>query len=305
MQYVGNVTSNTGFKGFSGLNSDVAFVNMDDDQLRYIAYNLDNQNHRRNKKNEKSILNTFLAIPIVDTFASGILTSRFMQNEGFEGFFRNLIGHTPLSERATVMAHRAGFWALAGAGMLAYNGLKKAFVKKPGPARDFAQNHPLGTMITDIGVFVGGFFLAVMGLRKGKEAMAGKFPEFFSHLSAMKHNIIEALDNSKINQRFVPFVEKMAEEATEKAPRLMGAAKFALANSVFILLGLGIYKVLSYDHKRVQHVDNTVSALRQLQLAKAKQLVNQLGVERDVLAQDRPGFARDLRQSMSPSSDIY
>ena len=302
VQSVGN--NQVQFKSRNGFSSESAFVNMDDDQLRHMAYNMDNH-EGSSEKFQKSLSNTFYAIPVVSTIASGILgpkvyTKTIIKHPEINGviFSKFTQSHTSLGERASVMGKCAGIWALAILGVTAYNKIKKSVAAESNSLKDFTQNNPVLSFMADIGIILGGFILGYKGLSKAKNSVTQKAPEIFEHIGKAKDEFLKYLDNTHFNQKILPSWEEKAANFAEKAPITSGIGKFAIAYSPFIVFGLWIYKALKYQSNESKRFEKKYNALKDIQLETAKNLVNRLGVERDILAQDQRKLSKDFNKAV-------
>jgi len=176
IQSVKNINSDVRFK--SKTNSQdgemVAFVDLNDRQLKNLAYAMSQNNENSSKKTKKNVSSTFIAMPIVDTIASGVLVEKFsaVSKEHAE-----LLRKVPLSERTFCAAKTAAFWGV-GLGLIGiYNVAKKALTSQSTSAKKFDQEHPVASFLTDIAAITAGFFVAMKGLSKHLNKYFEKNPD--------------------------------------------------------------------------------------------------------------------------------
>lgn len=292
-------------KSKNGFNPESAFVNMDDNQLKYISYNA-SVDEEKAKKNRKTLEKIFYAIPIVDTIASGILAP----TESIRGVFKHpelkaeivgkfTQGHTGLGERASSMVKRAGIWAVAILGVTAYNKVRSKAMENSKDLKDFTKEHPALAFITDIGIIIAGFILGTKGLDRVKNAFIKKAPELSESLEKTGTETLKLLDNTHFSKKVITSLEEKAEKLSDKLPFTTGLGKFALRYSPFILFGLLIAKSLSFAAETGKDFNENYNGLKDLQLKTAKHLVNKLGVERDILAQDKKILDEDLKKCIA------
>ncbi len=73
---------------------------------------------------------------------------------------------------------------------------------------------------------------------------------------------------------------------------------------MFILLGIGIYRLLKHEKNDAERFDKNYADLKKFQLNVAKHLVNELGVQRDVLAQNQKRLTKDLNKALSSQMHV-
>lgn len=293
IQSVENTNSSIGFgsKKKDNVAKASAFVNMDDSQLRTIAY-INATDKKTEKKQQNTITGMFYSLPIIDTIASGILVDK--SNKLTKSAYKALKS-SPLSTRAEAAAKTAGIWGVILVVVGLFNAFKKAIGKQSPELREYGQEHPIGSFILDIGAIFG--VLALGGLALKKFA-----PEKVEELKSKFKNSIDKLDDTKFNKETLPKIVKTISGFAKKAPKLAKAGRIALVNSVWIFLGASILKSISYSAQQQKKVEQNYQALKQKQFEAAKYVANTVGVERDILAQNQVELMKELRNQMNKST---
>lgn len=285
IKVVDNQNSKVNFKSQNDAQIASAFVNMNDDQLKDIAY-ITAVNEKDNKKSKKTIMATFYAMPIVGTIASGILPATLTKKYGLVR-----LQNASLGQRAVSAGRTASSWALILSMVGAYNVVKRAAVDDSKSLKKFDQNHPVLSFLTDIGLILGGLVLAGKGIQK----LADKKPALFIKL---KRKIIQgkqSLDKTKLNKDILPILSEGASRLSEKAPIISKIGRVAIANSVLIVFAVGLYKTIKHSIQENRKIEKNYIDLKNAQLKTAKHLTNSLAVERDILVQEQKDLKKELR----------
>lgn len=296
VQSVQSINSNVGFKSSDDLEKASVFVNMNDAQLRKLAVKLGHNKKEQNEKNKRAITATFWSIPIVDTIANGVLAKNALITEGKEVAAVLVDKATPLSIKAHAALKTAGMWGLVIGAFGLYKSIKHAVAPESDNPKNRRLHNPIGSILIDIGVLLGGITLISAGIRNIIEGC----PEKFDKMKNNYINKLEKLDKTDLNTKTLPELRKFAE----KSPGIAAAGRFLLANSIWIILGAGIYKVFNNAIEERRKIDRTYRELKVCQGEAAKVLVNTLGVERDVLAQENKGLATDLRKTITEEKPV-
>lgn len=281
---VENANQRVKFKSRENMQMASAFVNMNDDQLKDLAYI--SANNGADKKRKKSVLATFYAMPVVATIASGILPTKYSKKYGFFN-----LHNASLGERAISAGKTAGSWAMILTAIGIYNTAKKAVVSDSKGLQNFNQNHPVLSFIGDIGIILGGLALATKGIRK----LGGNKEIPFVKL---KRRILEGknwINNTKLNKEILPILSEGASKLSEKLPRISNITKGLIANSVLIAFAaslVNIFRLSNRDHKKIEKNYND---LKDAQLKTAKELTKALTAERDILAKEKHELKTELR----------
>lgn len=299
-QSILNIRPNVNFQSKDKLERASKFVNMNDSQLQLLAYNA-SVDKDKETKDKKNIFKTFCAIPIVDTLASGILVnkSNFLPENGIKAC-RN----ASLSLRTFATARTAANWVF-GLGLVSlYSAAKNKVLENNPNLNKYEKQHPIESFFTDIGIIMGTFALGYVGIGKLVEKSIEKNPKAADKFDKKIVNIFEKLDKTHFNQRTLPRIAKDVEKLEKNAPFVTKLGRFALANSVWILLGAALYKMAKHADEERNKVEQNYQTLKAAQLQTAKHLVNTLSIERDVLAQDQPELADDLRRTMNGKNPV-
>ncbi|MFA7658223.1 MAG: hypothetical protein WCY19_02195 [Candidatus Gastranaerophilaceae bacterium] len=297
VQSVENAKLNVNFK--SGINIERAstFVNMDDSQLKYLSY-VNSFDAKAEKKRNKSFSKWFFAIPIVDSIAMGLLVNRGKRSSLGQKAIAEL-RNASLSTRFKAAGKTAMTWGLVLSLVSLYNIAKNAVASKSEKVRNFDKNNPLTSFAVDVGLIFGGLTFAERKFAKLSPKTYLKHPKPFVKLNDFIEKTKTFLNESAVNTKFVPKASKFVSEIDKTAPSVNRFGRFALRNSMWILLGAGILKMASNAGHERRKVEKNYHELKAAQFEVAKHLVNALGVERDVLAQDKRKLAADLRHEMN------
>lgn len=299
-QSILNTKSNVGFQSKDKLEKASRFVNMSDAQLQLLAYNA-TVDKKRDKKDQKTIFGMFCAMPIIDTIASGVLAKRVLINQK-TGIVK--LANTTLSDKLLAAGVRGSNWIL-GLGLVSvYSVIKKEIASNSPGVNNFEKNHPILSFLTDIGIVMGGFLLGLKGIDKFADRTVEKHPEAVKRMGQKILNACKKVDDTAFNKVTLPKMSQNLSKFAEEAPFLAKAGRFALVNSVWILLGAALIKMVKVTSDNRDKVEQNFQLLKTAQLQTAKHLVNTLNVERDVLAQDQPELAADMRKTMNGKKPV-
>lgn len=276
IQSIQNNRTNVRFSSDKDVEKAKAFVNMDDSQLRTLAY-IKAQDKNEEKKSKKSIISTLYAIPLVDSLSSGILT-------------RGRLG-----TRATATATTAARWGVALAVLGGYNAAKNAVVSRSEKLQNFEQNNPVISLLADVGVLMGALSLGTKGATKLGLKALGKAPKLTETLFIGLQNTKRIINKSMLNKKALPFIMKNVAKLEKKAPWAVAAGANIIANSVLITFLAGIFHGNSQVKQLKKDVEQNYKDLKTAQLNTSKHLTNVLSVKNDVLAQDSP-IASELNE---------
>ncbi len=286
---IGNNQSEVSFsRNGNKINNQVVLVNMNDSELRNLAYDISND-EKEQIKQKKSILRTFIAIPVVASLANGILTKEIISvgKDGIAKTFKATLG-----DKALITAKSAGYFAGILAAFGIYNAAKAKVESKSPEIRNFNDEHPLLSLLTDVGIIAACLIIG----KKGISALKGKNLSIFNKLSENSNKIKKLVDSSKFNEKIIPKIINFSDSIKNKAPFLATTAKFLLERSIWVLLGIGFIKSSYYSSKNKKKVNVNYEKLKNVQFELVKKINTNINVERDVLAQDDPRQADDLRK---------
>lgn len=267
--------SNIQFQSKADLDKTAEFVNMSDSQLRHIAYT--QQDKREDKRAHRNIAATFLAMPIVDSIASGVLakekTGELHLITPFGISKTDIIEPAKMSTRYSRTAITAAGWAFA-IGMIGiYSAIKHQVVKNSPSAQQFEQDHPVWSFARDLGLIICACALGALGLNKLAEKAGKKYPKSAKELGESLENYFKKVDNRKFNQETLPrWVEGFAK-FEKNVPFLAKTGKFALANSIWLLLGAAIAQMFVHAGKKNNNFEQRYQFLKMAQLEAAKNLI--------------------------------
>lgn len=320
-----NTQSNVNFQSKNkNIEGASAFVNMNDDQIKDMAYIMSYEQRRHQKKHNNNSLNSmFYAIPVVDTIASAILVSksqfaqkhcinlrnhdRLQSPSDVESLFHNL-QNANLKNRMKAAGSTAKGWVLALGVIGVYNLAKKAIVSHSESMQHFQKDNPVASFIVDMGVIIAGFVAGAKGLAR----LENKFPKTVKEFDTKSNKILSKLNKTKLNTKALPKMIEGFEKFSERMPRVANATRFALRNSVWILFGLGLVQMGRHQNKERKKIEKgfkkdvkrNYKELKKAQFETAKHLSNVLAVEKSVLAQSQPKLANELNNEMDKTAAI-
>lgn len=257
VQSIGNTNSNINYKSREDIEKSSDLVNMSDKQLRKLAFKIGYDKEELNEKTQKTLQRTFWAIPIFDVIANGLLAKNVLiiENKEVEAIF--IEKAAPLSTKAHAALRTAGGWALVLGAFGLYKAARKAFAPESEKPQDNKSKNPVTSILVDIAVLLGGIGLASAGAKKIME----KYPEKADKMKNKYYGMLEKLDNTNLNTKTLPEFQKFAQNV----PWATAIGKFALANSIWIILGIGIYKLFDIGQKQRDKVDETYQQLKKTQ----------------------------------------
>lgn len=302
--------SNVRFKSRNNVDKAAAFVNLDDNQLKELAYVMSYDKDSQ-KKHKKSLLSSFYAIPIVDTIASGILVSKssfgrnliekLVDKRGFDGEqVARALNNASLKTRLKSAGSTAGFWALILGGIGIYDGVKKLAAKKSDSINHFQKDNPISSFVVDMGIILGGCALGAKGLKKLQE----HFPSAKKEIAIKTNRVLGKLNRTKFNKDILPKLAEGTATLSSKAPWAVNAGRFALANSVWIMFGLSLLKTSNSQKHERQKVEHNFHKLKSAQLETAKQLNKIMEAETIAAARKaQKAEAQALKESVGEESN--
>jgi len=234
----------------------VAFVNLDDQQVRRLAY-LSSVDKKGDKKNRQSALSMLYALPIVAGLSRGIL------KEG------------KLSTKAFAASKTAGGWVAGLMALGAYNMIKKAVISDSKTVKNFEANNPVASMVIDVGIFAGVLALGTKNAGKLRAKIAKVAPKLVKNVISKLITAKTFLDKTKLNKEILPKVTKHVASLAEKAPWATGASRFVLRNSVLVLLFAGILKSSSDSKQKQERIVNNYKQIKEAQYQIAKRLASE------------------------------
>lgn len=305
-QAISSTKSNIKFQSKADLEQKTAFVNLSDAQLQQMAY--DSKDTHKDKKAKRAIAATFLAMPIVDSIASGVLATE----KAAEAHLITPFGvssceiHAP-AEMSTRLSRTAGTalgWGFVLGVVGVYSAIKHQVVKNSPNVQEFEKDHPLLSFVGDLGLIFGSCVLGAFGLSKLADKAGKKYPKSTKELNEKLEKMFDKINKGKFNQKTLPKIVEWFAKAEKEAPALTKTGKFLLANSIWILMGSAIAQMLVYGSRKHNKAENHYQSLRTAQLETAKHLVRKLDVENDILSQSQKGLADDLDAALNGENII-
>lgn len=284
-----NTNSNVGFKSNEDFKKASDFINMNDNQLRRLAFKINYNKKEQNEKNKKILYTTFWAIPIFDIISSGVLNKNAVISESENAVSLLVEKNAQLSTKAHGALSQAGKWGMVLGVFGLYKLIKDAVAPQTKNTKNNDPKNPVSSVLIDIGIILGGVTLASIGFNQIME----KFPEKFDKIQNKYINVLNKLDETKLNTKTLPAIRKFAE----KFPTATAASKFLLSKSIWIILGIGIFKLFDNAIKQHNKVDRTYQKLKISQAETARHLANSLRVETDILAQNQMELKEELKQA--------
>ena len=283
VQSIENINSSIAFKSRNKREQAEAIVNLNDSQVRSLAY-AKSVDKNKEKKNRRTVVGLFYAMPVVDTIAKGILAGTV------EPFSKGV----SLSKRLGAMGGAVIGWGIILAVIEAYNALKKSTVSNTPELQKSRKKHPIASAFGDLGVIVGGTIFASLGLVKIAQKIAEKNPEALVDAESSIVKLAKNINQSKFATRTLPKITEGFEKFANKLPLTAKATGFALRNSLWILLGISLYKSISHASDRNKKIRTNYHEMKNEQVNAAKYLLNKTTVERDALKQNQIELANDL-----------
>lgn len=277
MQIQATDNSNVGFKGNKTVRAAI-LVNASDNQLKNIAYDY-SYDKENEKKHQKSISRTFMAIPVVDSIAHGIL---------------NAPAQSSLSRRIAESGKAAKGWGSVILAFGVFNFIKNKITANNKTLKEFEYNNPVLSLIADVGLVCATLFAGQKAVTKLLE----KNPKILETVGEKIVKACKSIDKSKMNKKVLPKIEKAIEKFSTKAPWAATAGKFALANSMFLLLGAAVYKTIKHTKKNNDKIEANYNMLKKEQLQAAKYLAKTTVTDRDVIAQEQKKMIAELEKAL-------
>ena len=279
VQSIGNSESNVGFKSRNKMEQAEVIVNLNDSQVKSLAY-AKSVDKNKEKKNRRTVVGLFYAMPVVDTIVKGIVAGTG------EPFSKGIT----LSKRLGAMGGAAITWGIIMSVIAGYRALKKS----DPDLKKIQKKHPIASAFGDVGAMVGGTLFAIMGLDKIAQKITEKNPEALVDAESSIAKLAKNINQSKFATRTLPIITEGFEKFANKATLPAKATGFALRNSLWILLGISLYKSISHANDRNKKIRANYHEMKNEQVNAAKYLINKSNVERDILKQNQLELANDL-----------
>jgi len=300
VQSIANTKSDVNFKSAIAMDKATAFVNMNDSQVRMISY-VSGRDKKQEKKNKNSLLRTFYAIPIVDTIASAVLVKRSskLSDEAVVALRK-----TKLSTRLAHASVTAGFWAVSLSAIELYTIVKRSIQRNSPNMKKFDRENPATSFLTDLTAILVGGTLGILGLNRLAKNNNAKHPD---RVYEAKRSLVKTrrlINESKFSKETLPKLVKTIAEFSEGNPAIAKAGRIALANSVWILVGVGFLKMAGQSKREHDRVETNYRNVKQAQLEVAKKMVSNLNNEKVALAEELKTTVDEKNQAEEKVEEI-
>ncbi len=275
VQLIENRNSKLGFNS-NAIEQASNFVNMDNSELRYLAYK-SSYDPKKEQENRKSIVKTLYTIPVAETIAAGVLTK------------------SVLSDKVVSAAKKAGSWAGVIALVSLYSSVKNAIVSKSPSLQNFQQQNPFLALLADIGIISTSFIFGRAGIANLKDKVLKKYPDKVDKYSDKVADVKKWLNKTKLNKEILPKISAKLGKIAEKAPWAAKAGKFALLNSMWIILGVAALKAIKHSKDSNKKIEENYRALKKAQLKTSRDLVNILGTQNNILVQNQEKLVKNQK----------
>lgn len=266
--------NNVQFRSNINLDKAQAFVNLNDAQLRALAYT--EADKREDKRASRNIAATFLAMPIVDSLASGVLAENSVVAKARFGEFElksKLKMPASMGERLFKTGGTAIGWAYALCVIGIYSGIRHLVGKHSTEVKQFDQQHPVLSFAADLGLIFAACILGAKGISKLSEKFAKKCPKSAEEIGEKFGTMFEKIDKGEFNRKTLPKWVESFVKFEEKSPILAKTGKFTLANSMWILLGAAFAQMFVHSSRKQNSVEQNYYMLKTAQTDTAKQLL--------------------------------
>lgn len=271
---VSNTKQKVQFSSNINVDKAQALVNMSDNQLRALAYS--DADKRDDKRASRNIAATFVAMPIVNSIARGVLAENVVAVKARFGGVElksRLKAPASMGERLFRTGGTAIGWAYALGVIGIYSGIRHLVSKNSRDVKQFDNEHPVLSFAADLGLIFAACILGAKGISKLNEKFAKKCPKTAEEIGEKFTKMLENVDKGKFNQKTLPkWVEGFAKFEKD-SPTLAKTGKFALANSMWILLGAAVAQMLVHGGRKQNSTEQNYHALKGAQLDAARQLI--------------------------------
>lgn len=294
IQAIGNSKAAFGHSQKNKMAEAYAFANMDDSQVRDLAYKL-SYDENEIQKHKRKVATMFSAIPIIDTIAGGILAKKVIFDPKAQEVIK--IEKPALSTRAKVAGIVAAGWLAITGVVGAYRGVKKTLNSNSETMERFDRKHPVSSFMLDLGII----FAGMAALFAGGKKVINKFPKAQEEFVQKIESLSDKIDASRFSKKSLPKIEASFAKFAQKNPKLASAGEKLLRNNVIVGLGVALLTILHFSNKESRKVKNNYAQLKEAQLQTAKKLNKTLKVQRDVLAQNQIILKNELEYQMAKS----
>lgn len=228
----------------------MAFVSLDDSELKTLAYMASHENKNKTSPMTKALY----ALPIAEGVASSLLTKG------------------SLAARMGAGLAGATTWALPLAVLGVFNKVEDVAVDNSSKLQNFRDKNPITYAVASAGLFLGTLALSIKGLNKGLTKLAEKAPNIFVKGDSLFTSIGKAIDNSIFNKKMMPKLRAASNWLGEKLPLVKSGLKTALNWSPWILIGSGFLANANNASKTSQKTADNYIKLKEAQLETTHEL---------------------------------
>lgn len=284
VQSVERSKGNVNFR--SDLDKATQFVNLNDSQIKNIAYTK-SHNKKEDQKANRSINRLIYAIPVVDTLASAILVNKAPLSK----ISRAKISKASLATRTKAAGKTALGWGVAISAVGLYGMVKRGLTRNSDSSKQFRSEHPLLSFLTDITLILGGIWLGAKGVEKFAKYSSEKNPEPFKKIMELKTTIKEWLNNTSLNKKTLPKIAKSNAKFAKKFPITAAFSRAMVANSIWILAAAAIVKMVGYAGKKQHKAESNYQQLKNAQVRVAQKLTKDMKAQNAALVNQRDALA--------------
>lgn len=226
-----------------------AFVAMNDSQLNSLA-RISSYNHKdaQSQRNQMALL--LGATPIIHSLTEGAIRGDC------------------LGSKALIASKVGAGWAVALGVLGVFSSLKNVINKHNPSLANFEAQNPVMSFVADIGVFLGGTFLAHMGISKALKHA----PSITEKINEYSARVYHALNKTSLNNKTLPKISEQLAKFKNSMPKLAGAGKFVMKNSIWFLFGSTIALSMAHRAKNDNKVEQNYQKLKEIQLQTAQYL---------------------------------
>lgn len=225
------------------------FVNASDEDLYYFA-------QAENKQKHKHSTAKFIGACVgVDVLSNMLLKSHVKKVVNGE----TKIVKAPLSAKIGTGFKSLKGWGIGFAAVGVLMGIKNAVLNKSEKFNEFEQNHPMGSLLAEVGALALGY----KGVKAAgsKLGLGAKLADKTKPLTKGIDKIAKKIDNGKVSTFIMNRCSEIADKVNMKAPAMGKTCRLLLANSVLLMLIGGMMKI----SKNNREIEQTYQGLKTAQ----------------------------------------
>ncbi len=256
-----------------------AFINLDDNSLRKIAYMqaVDPKADKRSRRKSNLLMNS---IPVAAGVLAAAKTPKLITKTGRLGKIAQF------AETTTKWFLAFGIIDLVAAG-------RNKIHQKSEKAREFAQKHPILSLATTVGASM----LAIGGAYKGFGKVADKVlpkitDKYGDKITKAVVNLGNKLDNSKVLNK----MSELTSKVSNKTPEFVKSIGQGLLEWSPLILGISaISNTSKHAHNKANAINEKYIELKDKQIVLAQAKNRELEIQRDFLLTN-PKNADDMSE---------